>query len=142
MRLIRTSLASALLAAATNATAAPEVGPVVEHFGPVFAPPENAYNLVPGTHYKVSMDVSATGDFPEDRSRHLESAARFLNMHARNGIDPAHIDFALVVHGAATHFDKEGLAAKVLQIGQGLDQGCGFVGGLHARDTRIPPAKA
>ena len=42
-----------------------------------------------------------TGDFSGDLNRHMESAARFLNLHARNGIDPGHIEFAIVVHGSA-----------------------------------------
>lgn len=81
---------------------APVTGPVVKDYGPVFAPPENAYNLAGDVHYKVTMDVSNTGDFVEDRNRHMESAARFLNMHARSGIAPENIDFAIIVHGAAT----------------------------------------
>ena len=94
-------LITALLALPV-AAAPPATGPVVPNFGPVMAPPADAFNLVPGTRYKVSLDVATTGDFVEDRNRMLESAARFMNMHARNGIDPKDIDFALVVHGAAT----------------------------------------
>jgi len=48
------------------------------------------------------MDVSRTGDFPEDMNRQLESAARFLNMSARNGIKAGDIEFAIIVHGPAT----------------------------------------
>ena len=81
--------------------AGPQTGPVIEGFGPVFPVPEDSFNLAAGTHYKVTMDVSATGDFTEDRNRHFESAARFLNMHARNGISPDHIEFAIIVHGPA-----------------------------------------
>jgi intracellular sulfur oxidation DsrE/DsrF family protein len=47
------------------------------------------------------MDISATGDSSEDLNRRLESAARFLNMHARNGIDASNIELAIIVHGAA-----------------------------------------
>jgi intracellular sulfur oxidation DsrE/DsrF family protein len=47
------------------------------------------------------MDVSATADFSGDLNRRIESAARFLNMHARNGIAMENIDFAIVVHGSA-----------------------------------------
>jgi len=89
-----------LLAIATHA-AGPQTGPVIEAYGPVFPVPEGSFNLAAGTQYKVAMDVSATEDFAEDRNRHLESAARFLNMHARNGIDPDHIEFAIIVHGPA-----------------------------------------
>lgn len=102
--MMRMFLATTL--AALSATVAlgetPVTGPVVKNFGPVLAPPEQAYNLVPDVQYKVSMDVSRTGDFVEDKNRSIESAARFLNMHARNGIDPKDIEFALIVHGPAT----------------------------------------
>ena len=74
-------------------------GPVVEKFGPVFDVPSGSYNLDPTQRYRVVMDV---GEGPEDESslnRRIESAARFLNMHARSGIDAEQIDFALVLHG-------------------------------------------
>ncbi|MEP1470123.1 MAG: DsrE family protein [Halieaceae bacterium] len=82
--------------------AGPALGPVINNYGPVFPLPEDGYNLAKDTQYKVSMDVSKTGDFVEDKNRSIESAARFLNMHARSGIDPNNIEFALIVHGAAT----------------------------------------
>ena len=90
-----------MLSGATLA-AQPVTGPVIEGFGPVFQPPEDAYNLAPDTRYKVRLDVAASGKSPMGRNRALESAARFLNMHAQRGIDPKNLDFALVVHGAAT----------------------------------------
>ncbi|MBE9537564.1 MAG: DsrE family protein [Proteobacteria bacterium] len=91
-----------LLLAATVYAAGPPTGPIIKDFGPVFSVPEGSYNLAKDTHYKVSMDVSATGDFPEDLNRNLVSAARFLNMHARNGIEQKNIEFALIVHGPAS----------------------------------------
>lgn len=82
--------------------AEPQTGPVVPDFGAVYAVPGNAWNLEPDRLYKVSMDVSETADFSGERNRHIESAARFLNMHARNGIEPGNIEMAIVVHGAAS----------------------------------------
>lgn len=81
--------------------AEPSTGPVVPGFGPVAAPPPGSWNLDPATHYKVSMDVDETAEFPGDLNRSFVSAARFLNMHARNGIPRENIEFALVVHGKA-----------------------------------------
>jgi len=78
-----------------------EKGPVIKNFGPVFPPPEGSYNLDPDTLYKVSMDVSGVSEFPGEKNPYLESAARFLNMHARTGIPPENIQFAIVVHGRA-----------------------------------------
>lgn len=78
-----------------------QTGPVIESYGPVYDVPAGSWNLKQDTHYKVSMDVSATADFSGDLNRRLESAARFMNLHARNGIDPKNIEFAIVVHGSA-----------------------------------------
>ena len=89
-----------LLAGQLNAAEALR-GPVIEAYGPVYQVGEAAFSLKQDTRYKVSMDVSATEDFSGDLNRRLESAARFVNMHARNGIDPKNIEFAIVVHGSA-----------------------------------------
>ena len=85
----------------TDVAADPQSGPVIKDFVPVFDVSAGAFNLAANKRYKVSMDVSATEDFSCDLSRHFVSAARFLNMHARNGIDPGNIEFAIIVHGAA-----------------------------------------
>jgi intracellular sulfur oxidation DsrE/DsrF family protein len=79
----------------------PENGPVIADYGPVFEVPKGSYNLKKNTPYKVSMDASATGDSPSDINHHFVSVARFLNMHARNDVEPGNIEFALIVHGAA-----------------------------------------
>lgn len=74
-------------------------GPVIKDFGPVMTPPEGSWNLDKNTHYKVSIDVGSTAEFPGDLNRKLVSTARFLNMHAQTGIPPENIEFAVVVHG-------------------------------------------
>ena len=82
--------------------AEPQTGPAVPNFGPVYEVPGDAWNLEKERLYKVSMDVSETADFSDERNRHIESAARFLNLHARNGIEPDHIQMVIVVHGGAS----------------------------------------
>jgi intracellular sulfur oxidation DsrE/DsrF family protein len=94
-------LAAMLLLTGSVCALETQTGPVIEAYGPVYAVPEGSWNLNKDTHYKVSMDVSASGDFNSDLNRRIESAARFLNLHARNGIDPKNIEFAIVVHGSA-----------------------------------------
>ena len=81
--------------------AEPQTGPVIKGYGPVFEVPEGALNLKTRKTYKVSMDVSATGESSNDKNRYMESAARFLNLHVRNGIKPENIEFAIIVHGQA-----------------------------------------
>ena len=79
----------------------PQTGPVIKAYGPVYDVPDGSWNLKKDSPYKVSMDVSATGEFSGELNRRIESAARFLNLHARNGVDPKNIQFAIVVHGSA-----------------------------------------
>lgn len=82
--------------------AEPQTGPVTEGFGPVFSVPEDSFNLVPGRQYKILMDISKGPDDPSELNRNIESAARLLNMHARNGIKPEDLSIAIVLHGSAT----------------------------------------
>jgi intracellular sulfur oxidation DsrE/DsrF family protein len=79
----------------------PVTGPVIDGHGPVFAVPADSYNLVPGRTYRIVMDVGAGPDQPAAPNRRIESAARFLNMHARNGVQPAAMKLAVVLHGSA-----------------------------------------
>ncbi len=81
----------------------PQMGPVIMRNGPVLAPPPGSYNLDPETHYKVSIDIGETAEFPGDKNRKLVSVARFLNMHAQNGIPRENIEFAVIVHGQAAN---------------------------------------
>ena len=80
--------------------AEPALGPVVKEFGPVFAVPEGSFNLEAGQQYKVVMDIGKGPDDPSELNRGIETAARFLNMHARNGIKPENLELAIVLHGS------------------------------------------
>jgi len=81
--------------------AKPQTGPVIESYGPVFEVPGRSWNLEKNKKYKISMDVSASAESSGDLNRRIESAARFLNLHARNGIKPENMEFVIVVHGSA-----------------------------------------
>src|SRR5690554_3032181 len=67
----------------------PHMGPVINNFGPVFDVPEEPYMLKKGVHYKTSMDISEGSEDHSKLNRQFESAARYLNMNASSGIDPA-----------------------------------------------------
>jgi len=95
------SLLLSLLSVPQARAAEPQVGPVVEGYGPVFNVPADSFNLDPDQHYKIVMDVGQGPDDPAELNRGIESAARFLNLHARHGIDPAKLEMAVVLHGAA-----------------------------------------
>lgn len=78
----------------------PATGPVINNFGPVFAVPQGSYNLLPDQQYKVVMDVGKGPEDPAELNRSIESAARFLNMQARNGTPPKNLKIAIVLHGS------------------------------------------
>jgi intracellular sulfur oxidation DsrE/DsrF family protein len=121
-----------LLFAAHSDAAEPHVGPVVKGYGPVFDVPADSFNLAPDQHYKVVMDIGQGPENPAEQNRSIESAARFLNMHARNGIPPQNLELAIVLHGSgaraaltpqahAKHFD-------VANGSQGLVEALGAAG--------------
>jgi len=78
----------------------PATGPVIDNYGPVFAVPQGSYNLLPDQQYKVVMDVGKGPEDPAELNRSIESAARFLNMQARNGTPAEHLKMAIVLHGS------------------------------------------
>ncbi|MDT8409702.1 MAG: DsrE family protein [Wenzhouxiangellaceae bacterium] len=77
-------------------------GPVIEGYGPVADMPGDAFNLVPGQQYKLLFDSASGQRDSHALNRSLESAARFINMHARAGIDPADLEIEIVTHGGTT----------------------------------------
>ena len=79
----------------------PTTGPVIERQGPVYPVAGDYERLPAGTVYRAVMDVAEAPEDPSQRNRYLESAARYLNMHARDGVDPGDLTLAVVVHGGA-----------------------------------------
>lgn len=89
-----------LLAPAAHADpAAFTRGPVIADYGPVADVPDAA-PIPADTHFKVIFDVSEAAANGTVNSG-IESAARFLNMHARAGVAPENINIAIVVRGSA-----------------------------------------
>lgn len=76
-------------------------GPVIKEYGPV-ADVDTSMPVPDDAVFRHSFDVSTRAD-DEGPNRTLVSAARFINMHARVGIDTDRIELAVVVHGPAVH---------------------------------------
>lgn len=75
----------------------PVKGPVIENYGAVF-PVKQTKPLTGEESFQMAFDMVDMGK--EDRvNGKLDSLARFLNMHARAGVDPDNIQLALVSHG-------------------------------------------
>jgi intracellular sulfur oxidation DsrE/DsrF family protein len=76
-------------------------GPVFDRHGPV-ADVETTYSIPDDIVFRHSFDVSKQAE-DGAANRTLDSAARFINMHARAGISLERIELAIVVHGKAVH---------------------------------------
>ena len=77
-------------------------GPAIPNHGPVAPQPSDAFNLVPGEAYRVLFDVAFGSKDEHALNRRLESVARFVNLHARAGIDPEDVRIEVVTHGGTT----------------------------------------
>ncbi len=75
-----------------------DTGPVIRGFGPVASIDD--VRLGAETELKVAFDTAEPAKTGQINHR-LESAARFLNMHANSGVPVEQMSIAIVVHGPA-----------------------------------------
>jgi len=76
-------------------------GPAIEDYGPV-ADVDVTLPVPEDAEFRHSFDVSTRAEDGE-LNRSLVSAARFINMLARAGVDAEHVEIAVVVHGGAVY---------------------------------------
>jgi intracellular sulfur oxidation DsrE/DsrF family protein len=79
----------------------PSLGPVIKDYGPTYPIEDRDVALVDGAAYKAVFDVAAYSDDTRALNNRLISVARYLNMHARNGVPVENMNLAIVVHGRA-----------------------------------------
>lgn len=101
MRMILAIVFSILFSAASADETAFQTGPVFDDAGP-HAPVPGATPIPDGVAFKISFDTSKASESGKE-NRTLVAAARFINMHAAAGVDPAAIDLAVVIHGKAVN---------------------------------------
>ncbi|MBT8143987.1 MAG: DsrE family protein, partial [Gammaproteobacteria bacterium] len=101
--MMRTLPAALLLVLLPLATGAGEdaftKGPVLSEYGPN-ADVEVTYMIPPGSVFRHSFDVSKPAE-QDKANRGLQSLARFINMHARAGVETDDLYLAAVIHGKA-----------------------------------------
>lgn len=78
----------------------PSLGPVIPGYGPTYPINGRDVPLREGFVYKAVFDI-AQDPVSGSVNRNLVSVARYLNMHARNGVPVEKMDLAIVVHGPA-----------------------------------------
>lgn len=79
-----------------------EAGPIIKDYGKVWKVKNQDYKIKEDRVLKVVFDIMNS---PEDKSalnKSIETAARFLNMHAQNGVSEENMKVVLVVHNQAS----------------------------------------
>ena len=77
-------------------------GPLIHNFGQHVDLPNAAFKTNTDMVYKVVFEIfQALGD-PTGPHMRLETAARFVNLHAHAGVQPENIQLAIVLHGGGT----------------------------------------
>lgn len=130
MRVLFATLFAVLLsigaAHAADDTFAP--GPLIAEFGPV-ARVESAPPLPRNVRFKVDFDVSRAASEGELNAG-IESAARFLNLHAAAGVPERNMQIAIVVRGGAYR--------DVIQAAEGqTNPNAALIAALVAHGVRI-----
>jgi len=77
-------------------------GPIITEFGEVFAVESQEFKVDPTKEYKAVFDIMNSPESHTQINKSIETAARFLNMHAQNGVPAENLKAALVVHNAAS----------------------------------------
>jgi len=92
----------ASIPALAETDAARATGPVIEGYGPVYYLPDQPLDPGSDIDLKAVFDVAAAPDDLSKPNYRLETVARYLNMHARAGVEAQQLSAAVVLHGRAT----------------------------------------
>lgn len=77
-------------------------GPIIEHFGQVYAVPNPDFQTDTAKIYKVIFDIHGSPEKADQINPQLNTLARFLNMHAQAGVPAKNLHVACVFHNKAT----------------------------------------
>ncbi|GGG46070.1 hypothetical protein GCM10011414_14580 [Croceivirga lutea] len=77
-------------------------GPILENYGKVWTIENPDFKTPLDTEYKVVFDIMNSPEDLTQRNASIETAARFLNMHAQSGVPIENMKVTLVVHNKAS----------------------------------------
>ena len=123
------------LCAENNDRPKPTKGPVFSDYGPVFKMDDRDVDLTKDFKYKVFFDVTEPAKQTFNLNRRIESVARFINMHAMNGVKLEDMQIAVVLHGGATRdaLNQEAYQEKYMDENPTLD----LIEQLHAKGVKF-----
>ena len=85
----------------TTAQNQPEPGMVISEFGPSYNIENPDYKTSLTQEFKVVFDITEISEDPSEINKYIETAARFLNIHARAGKPLNTMEVFVVIHGGA-----------------------------------------
>ncbi len=106
------SLILLLLGNASLSAKSPIKSPVFTDYGPIFKVDDLDVPVNKNLTYKALFNVHQAADTPDQLNRRIESIARFINMHAINGVPVDQMKLAVVLHGSAT---RDGLTHEAYE---------------------------
>lgn len=77
-------------------------GPIIKDFGKVWAIENPDFKVDSTKTYKAVFDIMNSPESHQDVNASIETAARFLNMHAQSGVPAENLKVALVIHNKAS----------------------------------------
>ncbi len=102
MRFFLPYLFTLLLSSAFVCGQEKKAGPILEDYGKVWAIDNPDFATDTSMEYKVVFDIMHSPESHMEVNKSIETAARFLNMHAQSGVPLAQLKVALVVHNKAS----------------------------------------
>lgn len=90
----------------------PKTGPVIDDYGSSYTIKKADLTLEKGKEYKVIFDVFSDNSKEGKENPLINTVARYLNMHAKQGIKAKNMKVVLVLHGSAT---KSALSDKAFE---------------------------
>ena len=79
-----------------------KAGPVIENYGEVWNIENPQFKTDTTKVFKVVFDIMDSPQNVSEINKSIETAARFLNMHAQHGVPRTQLKVALVVHNSAS----------------------------------------
>lgn len=79
----------------------PTTGPVIDGYGASLVIDNADEPLLEDHDYRVVFEITGYDADLGTVNRNLDRVARFINLHAKNGVSPDNIHAAVVIHGAA-----------------------------------------
>ena len=95
-----------------------ESGPIIKNYGQVYKIENIELNLQKNKEYKVIFDIYTNSKKEGSINPLINTVARYLNMHAQNGILAENMKVAFVMHGAAA---KDALSKEAYKKQFGIE---------------------